>query len=237
MELKKIFEKQIWILLFNIFFIIIFIIISPYANILQGSLFGLGTVFWAFLSLGVVIIHHTLILFFWRLELHYSTITKKFGEKGFKIFVRIFFILFGLRVITQILLAISNYNSLSFINVILFIIGIIFIFPSGFLMYSVIKYFGLERAAGGDHFYEKYRTMPFVKKGIFKYSGNAMYVYGFLMFWIPGLLLASSCSLIIALFSHVYIWLHYYTLELPDIKKIYGGNESLGESTSNKNKK
>ena len=200
---------------------------------LQGSLFGLNTLFWAILAITITIAHQTMILLCWRLQLHHSFITDRFGEKGFKVFVRAFFFLLGLRVLSHVTLALSNYNSLSFINIILFVIGIIFIIPSGWLMFCVIKYFGMERAAGADHFYERFRTMPFVKRGIFKYSNNAMYVYGFLMFWIPGLLFASSAALIIALFNHVYIWIHYYTLELPDIKLIYEGSDSLGEGSSN----
>ena len=233
LDFKKVFEKQIWILLYNIGFIITFIFISPFFGILQGSLFGLPTLFWFILSISITLTHQTMILFIWRLQLHHSLITEKFGEIGFKVFVRAFFILLGLRILSHVTLAISNYNSLSLFSIPLFIIGMIFIFPSSWLMYSVIRYFGVERAAGADHFYEKYRTMPFVKRGIFKYSNNAMYVYGFLMFWIPGLLLASSCALIVALFNHIYIWIHYYTLELPDIKKIYGERDSSGASSSN----
>ena len=126
-------------------------------------------------------------------------------------------------------------NSLSIINVFLLIIVIIFIFPVGWLFYCVIRYFGLERAAGADHFYiEKYRKLKFEKLSIFKYSNNAMFVYGFLVFWIPGLLFASSTTLLIALFNHIYIWIHYYTLELPDIKQIYSKSDSNGESSSYK---
>jgi len=231
---KKVFEKQIWTLLFLIGFFIIFFIISPFAGFLQGSLFGLPTIFWALLSLSIAIIHQTYILIIWRLQLHHSKITNRFGEKGFKVFVRGFFVIFGIRIISVFLIAISNVNSLAIINIILFGIGIIFIFPVGWLFYCVIQYFGLERAAGADHFYvEKYRNFKFEKRGIFKYSNNAMFVYGFLVFWIPGLLFASSTALLIALFNHIYICVHYYTLELPDIKQIYSKSDSYGESSSN----
>ncbi len=49
-----------------------------------------------------------------------------------------------------------------------------------------------------------------------------MYVFGLLIFWIPGLLTASSPALLVALFSHIYIWVHYYSTEKPDMARIYG---------------
>jgi hypothetical protein len=62
-----------------------------------------------------------------------------------------------------------------------------------------------------------------VKEGIFRYSSNAMYVYGFLILWIPGFWWRSQAALLAALFNHAYIWVHYSCTELPDIRLIYGG--------------
>jgi hypothetical protein len=36
------------------------------------------------------------------------------------------------------------------------------------------------------------------------------------------LLLLSQAALLAALFNHLYIWVHYYSTELPDIRHIYG---------------
>ena len=38
---------------------------------------------------------------------------------------------------------------------------------------------------------------------------------------IPGLLAASNEALLVALFNHIYIWVHYYTTEKPDMQRIY----------------
>ena len=40
--------------------------------------------------------------------------------------------------------------------------------------------------------------------------------------WVPALWLASMAALCVALFNHLYIWVHYYSTELPDMKRIYG---------------
>jgi len=49
-----------------------------------------------------------------------------------------------------------------------------------------------------------------------------MYVYGLLILYLPGLFLLSKAALLVALFNHVYIWVHYYCTEQPDMKVIYG---------------
>ncbi|MCB0167803.1 MAG: hypothetical protein KDI79_26490, partial [Anaerolineae bacterium] len=60
------------------------------------------------------------------------------------------------------------------------------------------------------------------RKGIFRFTRNGMYTYGFLLLWVPALWYASLAALGVALFNHLYIWVHYYVTELPDIKRIYG---------------
>ncbi len=58
-----------------------------------------------------------------------------------------------------------------------------------------------------------------------------MYIYGFLILWIPGILLQSKAAPFIALFNHLYIWVHYYFTELPDIKMIYKGTFLINTSS------
>jgi hypothetical protein len=73
-----------------------------------------------------------------------------------------------------------------------------------------------------DHFDPGYRNLPMVREGIFRFSPNAMYVFGFLAMWIPAFLFQSLTALVIAAFSHAYIWVHYYATEKPDMARIYG---------------
>lgn len=89
-------------------------------------------------------------------------------------------------------------------------------------MYSVKRYFGMIRAAGADHFDPTYRTMPLVKEGMFRFTGNAMYIYAFLLFWAIAIGFNSSSALLVAAFSHLYIGVHFYCTEKPDMDFIYG---------------
>ena len=49
-----------------------------------------------------------------------------------------------------------------------------------------------------------------------------MYVVGLAVLYLPGLLLLSEAAILVAFFNHIYIWVHYYTTEQPDMKTIYG---------------
>ena len=191
-------------------------------SMLAGELWGISTATWFLLAIISPIIHQIYVVVCWRLELFYGSISKLFGAKGFKLYKIGFAILIISRLVTVILLAISSAHTLKVDALFAYILAIIIFAPTVYLFYSVKKYFGFDRAFGIDHFHpQEFKNKPFVKKGIFRYTANGMYVYGFLLLWIPGLLLLSKAALVVALFNHIYIWVHYYFTELPDIKIIY----------------
>ena len=217
----KIFEKQLWHL---ISLIILSYGVYAFANnsSMDGQFWGISSKMWLFYSVGIAILHQVYVLIVWRLELYYSLISQIFGKSGFTIYAIGFSIMFILRLLFIIALAISSKNSIYIDPFISFTLVILMLLIVIYLMYSVLRYFGFKRAYGIDHFDGSFREKSFVKEGIFRFSNNAMYKFGLLVLWIPGLLLSSKIALIAALFQHVYIWIHYYCTELPDIKHIYG---------------
>jgi protein-S-isoprenylcysteine O-methyltransferase Ste14 len=134
------------------------------------------------------------------------------------------------RLILITFLAISNRNSFSANPILFWGLSILFWLVGLYVFYSILRYFTLRRAMGVDHFDPSYRGAGLVRKGIFRYTSNAMYTFGLLFLWIPGLLFSSKAALAVALFSHVYVWVHYYCTEKPDMKRIYGAS-SRGESS------
>jgi len=190
-------------------------------GVLAGEFLGLSTLTWILISVLIPIIHQIYVWLAWRLELCYSWITGRFGEKGFYVYARIFFVLLAGRLVAITGLAISNQNTLDIDRTVLNILGIIFAIPALYTLYSVKKYFGFLRATGIDHFDKSYREKPLVKEGIFKFTNNAMYTFGLMVLWLPGLFAASKAALLIGLFSYVYGWVHYYCTEKPDMEKIY----------------
>ena len=220
----KIFKQQHWHLLFLVVLLLgLIYVIQIDEDILKGQLWGISTFYWFIIAIATPIIHQIYVLICWRLELHYHSLTKIFGRKAFPLYKAGFSILFGSRLITIILLAISNQQTADISPLFSYILSAALLIPAIYLFYSVKKYFGMDRAYGIDHFDpEKVKKTPFVDKGIFRFTSNAMYTFGFFLLWIPGVILQSEAALFAALFNHLYIWVHYYFTELVDIREIYG---------------
>jgi len=220
---KKIFRYQIWHLISVIIFIAIAKkYISMNLDATNGELWGINTKAWLWIAIAIPILHQVYVWIVWRLELYNHTFTSRYGvQRAFKIYSIGFSLLFICRLIFIIILAKSNQDSLAINPLYPYLVAILIIPVVIYLFYSVMRYFTIERAFGIDHFDKNYKK-PYVKGGIFRYTDNGMYVYGLLILYLPGLLLLSKTALIAALFSHLYIWVHYYCTEYPDMKVIYG---------------
>jgi protein-S-isoprenylcysteine O-methyltransferase Ste14 len=190
-----------------------------------GMLWGISTTLWFRLAIASAIAHQVFVWFCWRTQLHGRLLDRLFGNLSYPLYASFFFILGSLRVLSVFALAIANRDTLAANIILLRIAAVIALAASAYVLYSVLCYFSLQRASGIDHFDERYRSKPLVREGIFRYSRNSMYTYGFLFFWVPALWCASTAALCAALFNHIYIWVHYYTTELPDMKRIYGENQ------------
>lgn len=175
------------------------------------------TEFW--IAVAIPILHQVWVWVNWRLELRSSAISRSFG---FQAFLWVFFSLFAARFLTLMWLAIQDHGSLGLSSSALMLVTLILLIPGLYSMISVKLYFGMSRAAGGDHFNERYRAMPLVRKGIFRYTENGMYVYAFLLFWAIATSFNSVAALLVAAFSHAYIWVHYFATEKLDMDYLYG---------------
>ncbi len=221
--MKEIFRYQIWHLLFLIIFIsAIIIFIANDANALSGTLWGISAKKWFWIAIAVPILHQIYVWIIWRLELYRNTFTSRYGvKKSFKLYKIGFAILFVSRLISIIILAVSNKDSLLINSYFIYLLAALITPVVIYLFYSVKKYFTIDRAFGIDHFDKNYNE-SYVKGGIFRFTENGMYIYGLMILYLPGLLLFSEAALIVALFNHIYIWVHYYCTERPDMKVIYG---------------
>jgi len=223
----KIFKDQLWhfLILMALLFLVYYFAQTD-ASFLNGELYGINTKSWCIFTLLSAIVHQIYVLICWRSELYYNSMTNLFGENGFKIFKIGFALLILSRPITITLLAFSNAQTININPTFSYLISGLLLIPAIYLFYSLRTYFGIDRAFGIDHFYpDKFKNTPMVNQGIFKYTSNGMYVFGFFILWIPGILLQSKAALALALFSHIYIWVHYYFTELPDMKMIYSEND------------
>ena len=172
--------------------------------------------FWT--AVAFPVLHQVFVWLAWRTELRSSTISKTIGFGGY---LAAFFVLFGGRFVSLAVLAWLDRGSLSLSPVTQTVLTVALAIPGIYAMYSVQRYFGMARAAGGDHFDERYRAMPLVTQGIFRFTNNGMYVYAFMLFWAIAIGANSVAALVVAAFSHVYIWVHFFATEKPDMDFLY----------------
>jgi len=188
----------------------------------SGEFLGLSSTFWAVLVIADAIIHQVYVWLCWRAELHGQHLTRWFGAKAFELYATLFTILFVARPILAFTLGWSNRGTLDINPWLGYGLSIILLLPVMYMMYSIVHFFTFRRAFGIDHFDAAYRKAPLVRQGIFRWSPNSMYVFGFFALWIPVFLFQSVAALVLAAFSHAYIWVHYYATEKPDMNRIYG---------------
>ena len=220
--MKQILEKQ-WIHALALGILLIALaFFSQLEGVREGCLWGTGSLFWLWIAVGSAVLHQFYVLFCWRTELHARLLSRLMGSHAFPIYAFGFALIGVLRTAAVLLLAISNRNTIPGSLIMLRALALLLFLPSLYLFYSVARYFTFRRALGIDHFDESRRFAPFVREGIFRFTPNGMYIYGFLLLWAVALWYASLAALGAALFNHIYIFVHYYSTELPDMKRIYG---------------
>lgn len=175
-----------------------------------------GFAFW--LAIAVPIIHQIYVWLAWRLELQASWVSRTIGFNGYLV---LFFVMFFSRFISLGFVSWLDHDSLGMHPVMRVIVTVLLLMPAFYTAYSVRHYFGFARAAGADHFDDRYRNMPFVKEGIFRFTENGMYMFAFFFFWAFAVGFNSILGLLIAAYAHLYIWVHFFATEKPDLKYLY----------------
>jgi hypothetical protein len=214
------FYRQLWHLLS--LFILVPITWSFAAPAMgDKSWLGIQEITWFWLAVGVPIIHQVIVWIVFRLQLGWATLSKIFGDLDLFVWGLLFLPFLFARVILLLGLARASSDALILTDKFAVPLAVVLLIPAIYTLWSIIRYFGLTRALGADHFRVKYRKMPLVKKGIFKWNSNSMYSFAFFILWAIALFSGSQAALSVALFQHAYIWIHYYCTEKPDMEMIY----------------
>jgi len=202
--------------------IILFYIAAQFVDLEsnKNTFIGISAPGWFMIAMFVPLIHQAYVWICWRSELCWKTISNTIGFKGYVI---LFFILIISR-LSAIVLCFVDYGSLYTPRWFAWILSIILFVPGAYTMYSVKKYFGFLRAAGADHFDSKYKDMLFERRGIFKWTPNAMYVFAIGILFAFATATGSQSMFIVAIYTYISIWLHYFCTEKEDFKIIYGNN-------------
>jgi len=179
--------------------------------------------FW--IAIAFPIMHQIFVWITWRLKLQPLSAP---AALTFPVYLAIFFVLFAGRFVSLLTLAWVDRGSLQLPIILRVILTAFFTVPGVYAMYSVWRYFGFGRAAGADHFDPRNRDMPLVRQGIFRFTCNGMYLYAFLLFWAVAFAFNSFAATIVAVYSHAYIWVHYYATEKPDMEYLYRASPMRG---------
>ena len=183
-----------------------------------NTFIGISALGWFMIAMSIPIIHQAYVWVCWRSELCWKTISKTIGFKAYAV---IFFIL-GLSRFSAIVLCYFDYGSLYNPGWLAWTSALILFIPGAYTMYSVRKYFGFLRATGIDHFEQKYKDIPFERRGIFKWTPNAMYVFGIGIPFTFAVATGSQSMFVVAIYTYISGWLHYFCTEKEDFKIIYG---------------
>jgi len=218
-KLSFFFKHQIWHLGGTV---ILFYIGTKFSDLQNNTntFINLNASGWFIIAMTIPLIHQAYVWVCWRSELCWKSISSTIGFKGYVI---IFFVLIISRLLA-IVLCFVDYGSLYAPGWFAWSLAVIIFIPGIYTMYSVKKYFGFLRAAGADHFDPKYRDMPFERRGIFKWSPNAMYTFAMGIPFGFAVATGSQSMFIVAIYTYISIWLHYFCTEKEDFKVIYGNN-------------
>ncbi len=219
--MKKILKYQAYHLICYVLLGAILIITAKSQFYNQRTLLGITVYHWVIVSWIAAGVFQAWILFFWRYELYYGTVSRLFGKSGFPVFRAGFFLLGAVTLLPVIPVSFLTRNSMEiyFPFKMALILG-----TTPFILwaiYSVLFYFSINRAFGADHFFPEYRMKTLEVRGIFKYIPNSMYTVLLLILYHPGLFFDSSLGLVMALVHHIFVWVHYFCTEKPDMKEIY----------------
>ena len=136
----KVLDNQFWhfLSLAVLLPILIVIINKNEVDILYGGLWHVETYIWLIAAILAPIVHQIYVLICWRSELYYQSISKLFGMKtGFKLYKIGFVIFILLRVVTIVILAISNEGTLYINPNLSYSLAAVLTIPVIYLFFSV----------------------------------------------------------------------------------------------------
>ena len=187
---------------------------------------------WFHASLAACVLHHLWVSVAWRLELHRSWVSRTFGHpRGFHLFQAGFTTLAIARVGAVWGLAWLDAGTLALPRQVAFALAGLCLALAVWLLASVHRHFGMDRAMGLDHWEpERFRGLPLVRRGLHRLTPNAMYVFGPTIVLAPAVGFGSRAGLAASVFNALCLWTHYVCTERPDMARIHGQAPCPGRS-------
>ena len=218
-KLSFFFKNQIWHIGGLLFLFYLGNQIVDFENNLN-VFFGISVKNWFRFSMTTPLLHQGYVWLCWRSELCWKTISTTIGFKAYAVI----FIIIMISRLFSIGLCFADYSSWFNPGWIAWTISVLIFIPFIYTIYSIKKYFGFMRATGIDHFDPNYKNIPFEKRGIFKWTSNAMYTFATAVFFGFAISAGSKAMFVFAAYTYIGGWLHYFCTEKEDFKAIYGNS-------------
>jgi len=218
-KLSFFFKNQIWHIGGLLFLFYLGNQIVDFENNLN-VFFGISVKNWFLFSMTTPLLHQGYVWLCWRSELCWKTISTTIGFKAYAVI----FIIIMISRLFSIGLCFADYSSWFNPGWIVWTISVLIFIPFIYTIYSIKKYFGFMRATGIDHFDPNYKNIPFEKRGIFKWTSNAMYTFATAVFFGFAISAGSKAMFVFAAYTYIGGWLHYFCTEKEDFKVIYGNS-------------
>ncbi len=187
-------------------------------HLFAGETLGLSAAAWLWMGVAAAILHQVYITVVWRVQQETRWLTNNLPRLGYAAYLADFTILLAARLAGALLTSIANrgYMDLSgtiriAAPVIIVVVLLAYIFPG-----PASGYF--KQLAGTGHFNAATKSASPPEQGREKYGDAGMYILLPLAFYIPGLFYASPAGLLLALFNHLYILIHYFCTVHPDTR-------------------
>ena len=186
----------------------------------SNEFLGISAKSWFLFSMMTPLLHQGYVWLCWRSELCWKSISRTIGFKAYAII----FIIIMIPRLFSVGLCFADYGTWFTPGWIAWTISVLIFMPFIYTIYSIKKYFGFMRATGIDHFDPNYKNIPFEKRGIFKWSSNAMYTFAIAVFFGFAISAGSKAMFVFAAYTYIGAWLHYFCTEKEDFKIIYGNS-------------
>ncbi len=216
-KLNFFFKNQIWHIGGLIFLFYLGSQIVDFENT-SNAFLGISAKSWFMFSMSTPLVHQVYVWLCWRSELCWKTISRTIGFKAYAV---IFFII-AIPRLFSIGLCFADYGSWFTPGWIAWGVSVLIFIPFIYTLYSIKKYFGFMRATGIDHFDPSYKNKPFERRGIFKWTSNAMYTFAIAVFFGFAISAGSKAMFVFAAYTYIGTWLHYFCTEKVDMVMIYG---------------
>ena len=216
-KLSFFFKNQIWHIGGLIVLYYVALQLVDFETNSNVSFLGLVQKNWFLFSMLTPLLHQGYVWLCWRSELCWKTISRTIG---FKAYVVIFFIIAILRLFS-VGLCFADYGTWFTPGWLAWSISLLIFIPFIYTIYSIKKYFGFMRATGIDHFDPSYKDKPFEKRGIFKWTPNAMYTFAIAVFFGFAISAGSKAMFVFAAYTYIGTGGYIISVQKKKILKSY----------------